>query len=147
MLYLASVLHILEKHLKNLKILVSILSFVDDSLLVVQSKSLSSSNSFLFCSYNIASLLLEKFGLTMKHRKTEMFYFSRSYGVFNPFSLDLSILGSPILCPRNIWKYLGFIFDRKLSFCQYINFYANKVLSTVKYMKLLRNSICGLISY
>jgi len=33
-LYLAPIFHILEKHLKILKILVSILSFVDDGLLV-----------------------------------------------------------------------------------------------------------------
>ena len=50
-LYLASIFHISEKYLKTLKILVSILSFVNDSLLVAQSKSLTILNSFLFCSY------------------------------------------------------------------------------------------------
>jgi len=34
-LYLAPILHILENHLSNLKILVSTLSFVDDSLFIV----------------------------------------------------------------------------------------------------------------
>jgi len=38
-LYLAPFLHILEKHLKNLDLKISILSFVDDSLLITQSKS------------------------------------------------------------------------------------------------------------
>jgi len=50
-LYLASIFHISEKYLKILKIMVSILSFVNDSLLVAQSKSLTILNSFLFCSY------------------------------------------------------------------------------------------------
>jgi len=91
-LYLAPVLHILEKQLKNLKIPVSILSSVDNGLLVAQNKLLTVSNSFLFCSYHITSLL-KKFGLIMEHRKVEVFYFSRSHGVFEPPPLDLSPLG------------------------------------------------------
>ena len=83
-LYLAPVLHILEKCLKTLEIPVFILYFVDDGLIVVQSKTLIISNSCLFYSYNITSFLLEKFGVIMEHRKIEVFYFSRSHGVFNP---------------------------------------------------------------
>ena len=43
-----------------------------------------------------------------------------------------------------MWKYLGFIFDRKLSFYQHINFYTNKAMSTVKYMKILGNLLWGI---
>ena len=146
-LYLAPVFYILKKQLKILKILVSILSFVDDSLLITQSKSLTISKSFLFCSYNIVSSLLEKFSLMIEHRKIEVFHFSRSHIIFDPPSLNLSALGDPILYPRNIWKYLGFIFDRKLSFQQHINYYANKAILTVKYMKILRNSVHSLIPH
>ena len=39
-LYLSLLFHIFEKHAKNLKILVFLLSFVDNSLLVSQEKSL-----------------------------------------------------------------------------------------------------------
>jgi len=39
-LYLVSFLHILENHLKNLNLQISILSFIDNGLLVAQSKSL-----------------------------------------------------------------------------------------------------------
>ena len=46
---------------------------------------------------------------------------------------------------KNSWKYLGFIFDKKLSFYQYINYYSNKAISTVKCMKLLGNLLCGII--
>ena len=87
-MYLAPVFHILEKCLKTLNILISILSFVDDGLIVVQSKTLTISNSFLFCSYNIAYFLLEKFCLIMEHKKTEVFYFYRCYEVFNCQILD-----------------------------------------------------------
>jgi len=138
-LYLVSFLHILESQLRNLKIPVSILSFVDDGLLVAQSKSFNYSNSLLFCSYNIVFNLLSKFGLLIKHLKTEVFYFTRSHGIFNLSPLNLSSIGSPILYLKDFWKYLSFIFDRKLLFYQHINFYSNKVISTIKCMKILGN--------
>jgi len=138
-LYLAPFLYILEKHLKNLDLKISILSFVDDSLLIIQSKSFQTSNACLFCSYNVAFNLLSKFDLLVKHSKTEVFHFSRLQGVFSPPPLDLSPLGSPILYPKDLWRYLDFIFNRKLLFHQHINFYANKAILTVKYMKILGN--------
>jgi len=101
--YLAFIFHILEKCLKNLKFLISILSFVDNGLFIAQSKSLTILNSFLFCSYNIASSLLKKFGFIIEHEKTEMFSFSRSHGVFDSPSLDFSSLGGLILCSKDIW--------------------------------------------
>ena len=145
-IYLAPILHILENYLKSLKIPVSILFFVDNDLFITQSKSLSTLNSLLFYSYNITSIFLKKFGLIMKYTKMEVFYFSRSNRVYNPPSLDLFILDGPILHLKDTWKYLGFIFDRKLTFHQHINFYANKAISMVKCMKILRNSVYRLIS-
>ena len=139
-LYLLPFLYILENRFKNLKIPTFILSFIDDGLFIIQNKSFNISNSHLFCSYNILSKLLDSFGLIIKHSKTEIFYFSRSQGIFNPPSLDLLLLGGPILCPKDTWKYLGFIFDQKLSFHKHIDHYANKAISTVKCMKLPGNS-------
>ena len=98
--YSALILYILKNCLKILKILVSILSFVDNGLLIAQSKSLSISNSLLFCSYNIASNLLTKFSLIIEQSKTEVFHFLRSFGAFNPPPLDLSALGGLILYPK-----------------------------------------------
>ena len=77
-LYLTLFLYILEKRLKNLKIPISILLFVDDGLIIAQDKSLDISNSHLFCSYNVLSKLLDNFGLIIKYAKTENFYFNRS---------------------------------------------------------------------
>ena len=110
-LYLSLFLHILEKCLKNLKIPISILPFVDDGLIIMQNKSLDIFNSHLFCSYNVLSKLLDSFGLVIEHTKTEIFHFNRLHGVFNPPSLDLSPIGGPILHLKDTWKYLGFIFD------------------------------------
>ena len=110
-LYLLPIFYIFKKHLKNLKIPVSILLFVDDRLLILQNKSISVSNTNLFYSYNIISNFLTKFKLIIEHRKIEVFYFSRSQGIFNPPSLDLISLGGSILWPKTTWHYLGFIFN------------------------------------
>jgi len=110
-LYLSPLLYILEKHLNILNIPISLISFVDDGLFISQNKSIDVSNSQLFYNYNILSSLLNKFGLNIEHSKTETFHFNRSHGMFYPPPLDLSPLGKPILCPKNSWKYLGFIFD------------------------------------
>ena len=77
-LYLAPFLYILEKRLKNLNLQISLLSFIDDGLLITQSKLFKFSNACLFCSYNVALNLLTKFGLQIEHSKTEVFYFSKS---------------------------------------------------------------------
>ena len=115
-LYLSPFLYILDKCLKNLNIPVSIISFVDDGLIISQNKSIDVSNSQLFCSYNVLSKLLDSFGLVIEHSKTEVFHFNRSHGIFNSSQLDLSPISGPILCSKESWKYLGFIFDRKLTF-------------------------------
>ena len=94
---LSPLLYILENQLKNLKIPISILSFVDNGLFIAQNKSFDISNSHLFCSYNVLSKLLDSFGLVIEHSKTEIFHFNRSQGVFNPPPLDLSLLGGPLL--------------------------------------------------
>jgi len=86
-LYLALFLYILEKCLKILDLKISILSFVDDSLLITQSKSFQTSNAHLFSSYNVAFNIFSKFGLLVKYLKTEDFHFSRSQEPLAPLSL------------------------------------------------------------
>jgi len=58
--------------------------------------------TLVFCSYNVMTNLLDKFGLVVEHSKTEVFYFSRLHGLFNPLSLDLLSLGGPILSPKTL---------------------------------------------
>ena len=120
------------------------LSFVDDGLIITQNKSILSLNSQLFCSYNVLSNLLTDFNLVIEHGKTEIFHFNRLHGVFNPPSLDLTLLGGLLLRPKDLWKYLGFFFNRKLTFYQHLDYYSNKALSTIKCMKLLGNSSRGI---
>jgi len=105
---------------------------------------LVNSNSHIFYSYHIMSSLLEQFSLVIEHGKTEV-YFSRLYGVINPPPLDLTTLGDFIIHSKETWRYLRFIFNRKLTFQQHIKFYTNKVILTVKCMKTLRNSLRRLI--
>ena len=110
-LYLSLIFYILENCLKNLKISIPILSFMNNGLFIAQHKSISISNVNLYCSYNVISTLLTRFGLVVKHGKTKVFHFSRLHGVFNPSSLDLTPLGGFVLLPKTMWQYLGFFFD------------------------------------
>ena len=89
--------------------------------------------------------LLDKFGLIIEHLKTEVFHFNRLHGLFNLPSLDLSSIRGPVLVPKNLWKYLGFIFNRKLSFYQHVNYYCNRAIFTVKCMRILDNSSHSII--
>ena len=82
-LYFSSLFYILEKWLKNIKIPISILSFVDNGLFISQNKSISVSNANLFCSYNVIYSLLTRFGLVVEYGKTEIFYFSRLHGSYS----------------------------------------------------------------
>jgi len=96
-LYLLLFIYILENCLKNLKNLISIISFVDNELFIFQSNFFDISNSHIYCSYNVLTNLLEKFGLVVEHSKTEIFHFNRFHGIFNPPSLDLFPLGENVL--------------------------------------------------
>ena len=96
-LYLSLFIYILENQLKNLKILISIILFVNNGLFISQNNSFDISNSCLFYSYNVLTNLLEKFGLVVEHSKTEVFHFNRSQGAFNLPPLNLSPLGGSIL--------------------------------------------------
>jgi len=145
LLYISLLFFIFSKRSKNLKIPVSLISFVDDKLFISQNKYLIVSNSHPFYSYHIMSSLLRQNELIIEHKKIEVFYFSRSHGLFDPPPLNLTILEGFILHPKETWHYFEFIFDRKLTFQQHINFYMNKVLSTVKCMKMYRNLSRGLI--
>ena len=143
-LYLSSFIYILENHLKNLKIPTSFITFVDNGLFISQSNLIDISNSCLYCSYNVLTNFLEKFDLVVEHSKTEIFHFNRSHSIFNSPPLNFFLLGGNVFRPNSTWKYLGFIFDRKLTFHQHVDFYANKSISTVKYMKVLGNSNHGI---
>ena len=87
-IYLAPVIKIFKKRLKNLKenIPTDILSFVDDGLLISQEKSYSLPSSFLLCSYNIMSKILTNAGLVMEHSKTKLFHFTRARHPLTPLT-------------------------------------------------------------
>jgi len=98
-LYLSSVLYSLEK---ILKIPISMISFVDNTLFVSQSKSILHSNTNLFYSYNIISSILSKYDLIIEHGKTDVFHFTRSHETYNPPALNLTPIDSPLLLPKEI---------------------------------------------
>ena len=108
-LYLSSVFYIFKKRTNNLKIPISFLSFVNNRLFISQEKSFGKTNSILFYSYNIISSLLEQFELIIEYRKSEIFYFSRLYSLFNPSLLDFSQFGDFILKSKYLEIFRSYI--------------------------------------
>ncbi|PPQ91906.1 hypothetical protein CVT25_001189, partial [Psilocybe cyanescens] len=91
-------------------------------------------------------MITNKFGLALEHDKSEVFHFDRSHSKDNP-PVDLGYApytGATPLKPKLYWRYLGFYFDRKLTFTEHVRYYSTKALSTVKAMKMLGSSTRGL---
>jgi len=101
-LFIALIFHIFEKRIKNLKIPISFLLFVNNILFISQERSFVSTNANFFCNYNVMSLLLDQFELIVNHEKTEIFNFSRLHSILNSPALDLSQISSPILYPKDM---------------------------------------------
>ncbi|PPQ94597.1 hypothetical protein CVT25_010605 [Psilocybe cyanescens] len=123
-----------------------LLSYVDDGTLVVQSKSLLNNCEALKRTYGVIFELFKKFGLALEHDKSEVFHFDRSHSKDNP-PVDLGYApytGVTPLKPKLYWRYLGFYFDRKLTFTEHVRYYSTKALATVKAMKMLGSSTRGL---
>jgi hypothetical protein len=90
-LYFAPVLAIFNQRVAHLD--VTVLSYVDDGTLIVQSKSWESNLRVLREAYGIMFDLLTKFGLVLEHDKSELFHFSRKPGDENP-SLENTLAAS-----------------------------------------------------
>ena len=86
------------------------------------------------------SKILLDFGLVMEHSKSKVFHFMRSCYFLNPF-IDLTMVEGSIFTPKPIWYYLGFFFDRELTFYYHVYFYTTKCLFTLNTIKLLDNSL------
>ncbi|KXN87981.1 hypothetical protein AN958_07856 [Leucoagaricus sp. SymC.cos] len=90
--------------------------------------------------------LFVAFGLVLEHDKSELFHFSRRKGDDNP-PIDLGYApytGDTPLRPKPFWRYLGFYFDRQLTFWEHVRYYSTKAISTVHAMGMLRNLLQGL---
>ncbi|CAA7267563.1 unnamed protein product [Cyclocybe aegerita] len=124
----------------------TLLSFVDDGTILAQSKQLDDNNVGLRKAYKIIYLLFVAFALVLEHNKTELFHFLRRRDAYNP-SLDLGYAlhtGATPLKPKTYWRYLGFYFDRGLTFHEHVCYYATKAFTTVQAMCMLGNSTRGL---
>jgi hypothetical protein len=91
----------------------------------------------------------------MEHSKSEIFFFflgELGFSKSEIFEFYFRVGASPpslgsgdsSLRPKQYWKYLGFIFDRSLTFNEHVQRCVAKATSTVKALKMLGNSVCGL---
>ena len=123
-----------------------LISYVDDGMIIIQSKTWEENLKKLKSSYAVVFQLTSALGLVLEHDKSEVFHFSRKHGDSNP-PVDLGYApytGSTPLIPKKIWKYLGFFFDRKLLFKEHTMRYARKAFLATGTMLALGNSVRGL---
>ena len=114
-LYIAPLIRIFELRAQALNLNTSILSFVDNSLLISQGKTYNTTLPELYSSYRVVTGLMVCFSLVIKHDKSKIFHFSRAHNNLN-LELDFSAIGVSILKPKTYWRYLGFYFDQCLFF-------------------------------
>jgi hypothetical protein len=123
-----------------------LISYVDDGTIIVQSDTWDKNLVKLKSAYKIVFELTQSMGLVLEHNKSEGFHFSRKHGDSNP-DIDLGYApytGATPLHPGTTWRYLGFFFDRALTFREHVKRYTNKALTTVRAMLALGNSVRGL---
>ncbi|RXW11931.1 hypothetical protein EST38_g13925 [Candolleomyces aberdarensis] len=124
----------------------TLILYVDNGDIIVQSPEIATNCVMLRHVYGIVFDLFTRSGLVLEHDKTELFHFMRARTGFDQ-SLDLGYvpyMGNNPLKPKMFWRYLGFYFDRKLTFKEHICYYTTKALTTVMAMRMLGNSTRGL---
>jgi hypothetical protein len=77
----------------------------------------------------------------LEHNKLEIFHFTRTRRDMPP---SLALNDDILLMPKLYWRYLGFFFDKTLSFKEHVRFYSTKAFSMVLAMRMLGNSNQGL---
>jgi hypothetical protein len=120
----------------------TLISYVDDGTVIVQSRKIKENCVLLWHAYQCLFELFTRAGLVLEHDKTELFHFTRGRKDHN-IPLDLGYApytGDTPLKPKQHWRYLGFYFDRMLTFNEHLRYYTTKALTTVMAMKMLGNS-------
>jgi hypothetical protein len=133
-LYIALLMKLYDREAEHLG--GTLLSYVDDGTIIAQAPDWDANCRTLKEAYGIIFRLFERFALVLEHDKSELFHFSRKHNDTNP-SLDLGFApytGLTPLKPKTYWRYLGFYFDRKLSFSEHVRYYSTKAMTTVKAM-------------
>ena len=118
----------------------NLLSYVDDGCITCTTLSIDDNCTNLRCAYKVMTEVATSAGLVMEHSKTELFHFARTNKMPN---LDLVVDSAPYntaespLRPKEVWRYLGIFFDRRLNFKEHVRFYTTKAYTTINAMRML----------
>ena len=122
------------------------MSYVDNGSIIIQSDDIMKNLPKLKRAYKTMVKLTQVMGLEIKHDKSEVFHFSHNLHDPDP-PIDLGFApytGASPLKPKDIWRYLGFFFDKCLSFQTHVKCRCTQALSMARALPILRNSIHGL---
>jgi hypothetical protein len=121
------------------------MSYVDNGMFITQSVRLEDNLPLLTEAYGVIFQAFTSLRLVLEHDKSEVFHFSQARRFSSlPINLGFALYtGATPLCPKPIWCYLGFFFDRKLLFKEHVRLYSTKAFTMVKAMGMLGNSNRG----
>ncbi|KAL7283508.1 hypothetical protein ACG7TL_002941 [Trametes sanguinea] len=142
-IYISPALHILSPLRSNPS--VSTLQFyVDDGLWFVTTPSVEENCRRLAVLYHRTTVTLERLGLFVEIDKNELMHFISAALARSQDPLPLHLDNGVVIQPSQIWRYLGFRLDPRLSFRAHVDFFAERALTTVHAMLMLGNSVRGL---
>jgi hypothetical protein len=100
----------------------TLISYVDNGLFMAQSPDIPQNCIMLQHMYTIMHELFTAVGLIMEHDRNKLFHFIRAHTSWDrPINLGFApFTDETPLRPKKFWHYLGFYFDRKLTFQEHI---------------------------
>jgi hypothetical protein len=124
----------------------TLITYVDDGLFTAQSPDIPQNCVMLRHAYMSMHEIFTAAGLVMEHDNNKLFHFTRARtGWDRPINLGFApFMDETPLKPNRFWHYLGFFFDRKLTFQEHVQYYTTKSYTTVVVMRMLGNSAWGL---
>jgi len=141
-LYLAPLLWHFDKEMLG----ATLMSYVDDGTIIVQSSTWKKNLLLLKEAYHVVFEITQAMGLVLEHDKSEVYHFSRKSNDHNP-AVDLGYApytGDTPLTPKPFWRYLSFYFDQQLRFTEHTKRYSTKAFTSVMALLALGNSVRGL---
>ena len=119
--------------------------YVDDGLWIVTTPSIAENCRILQEKHRDTSTVLARLGLVTEDDKSELMHFACTC-LARSQDMRLPLVLSPTLSiePSDVWRYLGFRLDSKLTFRAHVAHFAERATTTISAMLMLGNSVRGL---
>ncbi|KAG9225338.1 hypothetical protein CCMSSC00406_0006275 [Pleurotus cornucopiae] len=119
--------------------------YVDDGLIAAFSRSLDQNVTTLQDAFALIKPRLGAIGLATDDDKFDLMHFTRARKPDLP-PVRIPSQGGPgiTVFPKSTMRWLGFFFDRKLTFKEHVKIMCNRALSKLQALRILGNSVRGM---